>query len=252
TLNSFSCNAFGGTIVSRGELNLQEMLRPRFGLSLDMSNVNGHMLLSEFTSFGSRIFGTLAMQSTMRGALDDTLGLRPETLEGQGTIRISEGKLVGVQVNKAIASRLSLPSLEEIAFSDWSNTFTIRDGRFQIKDLTIRGSQADYTVNGSQGLDGTLDYTLGLVLPREASDRVMVAGFAGDALNMFKDTDGRFRFDFGVTGTTDNPEVALQTDAARRRLEEIARQKITEESKRLKDQAKKKGEELLDKLLKKK
>lgn len=107
-------------------------------------------------------------------------------------------------------------------------------------------------MNGSQGLDGTLDYTVGIVLPFKASERVAVAGFAGDALNMFKDSEGRFRFDFGVTGTADKPAVALQTEAARMRLEEMARQKLTEESKRLENQVKKKGEELLDKLFKKK
>jgi hypothetical protein len=252
TLNDFSCNAFDGNIVSRGELNLQDTRRPRFGLSLDISSVNGHTLLSEFTSFGSRIFGTFSMKATMQGGLDDTLGLRPETLEGQGTVRMREGKLVGVQVNREIASRLSLPSLEDVVFSEWSNAFTIREGRFLIKDLTIRGSQADYTVSGSQGLDGTLDYTVGLVLPLQASERVAVAGFTGDALNMFKDPEGRFRFDFGVTGTMEKPALALQTEAARKRLEEMARQKLTEESKRLEDQVKKKGEELLDKLFKKK
>jgi AsmA-like C-terminal region/AsmA family/Protein of unknown function len=252
TLNDFTCNAFEGNVLSRGEVNLQDAEHSRFGLSFDISSVNGHTLLSEFTSFGSRIFGTLSVKATMQGSLDDTLGLRPETLEAQGTVGIREGKLAGVQVNREIASRLSLPSLEEVVFSEWSNGFIIREGRLLIRDLTINGSQADYTVNGSQGLDGTLDYTVGLVLPLQASDRVAVAGFAGDALNMFKGPDGRFRFDFGVTGTMEKPAVALQTEAARKRLEEMARQKLTEERKRLEDQAKKKGEELLDKLFKKK
>jgi hypothetical protein len=252
TLNDFACNAFDGTILSRGEVDLQDVESPRFNLSLDIGNVNGNTLLSEFTSFGSRIFGTCSLKTNLQGSLDDTLGLRPETLDGEGTVRLREGKLVGVEVNREIASRLSLPSLEQVVFSEWSNAFSIREGRFQIRDLIISGSQAEYTVNGSQGLDGTLDYTVGLVLPLQTSERVAVAGFAGDALNMFKDQDGRFHFTFGVTGTMGKPVVALQTDAARKRLEDMARQKLSEERRKLEEQAKKKGEDLLDKLFKKK
>ncbi len=252
TLNDFTCNVFEGTIRSRGELNLEDIGSPQFALSLDIGNVSGHKLLSEFTSFGSRIFGTCSMTAHLQGSLDDTLGLRPETLEGQGTVRLREGRLVGVEVNREIASRLSLPSLEEVVFSEWSNAFSIREGRFLIKDLIINGSQADYTVNGSQGLDGSLDYAVGLVLPLQTSDRVAVAGFAGDALNMFKDHDGRFHFTFGVTGSMEKPVVVLQTEAARKRLEDMARQKLNDERRRLEEQAKKKGKDLLDKLFKKK
>ncbi len=252
TLSNFSCSTFGGEVKSAGRLGLENPKNPAFNLSFDMSNIDSHSMLSEFTSFGSRLFGKLSLQGTLRGTVDDTLGLNAESLNGKGTIRINNGRLIGVKVNQEIASRLSLPSLEEIPFAQWSNDFTIRDGRILIRDLAIKGSRGDYIVNGSQGFDGSLDYDLGVTLPAQTSVTLNVPGFAGEALGVFKEPDGRYHFDFRITGNSERPTVALQTDAARARLEEMAKQKIADEKKKLEDQLKKKGEDLLNKFIKKK
>ena len=252
TMQNFSFNTFDGMAITKGTLNLQKPQRPTFDFAMDINSINAHAMLPKFTSFGERLFGKLSMNTTMRGALDDTLGLIPQTVNGQGTVQIADGKLTGVKVNQAIASLLKLPDLEEIIFNNWSNTFTITDGRFIVKDLKITALQADYVVNGSQGLDGTLDFAMSLVLPVQTSSRISISGFAGHAMNAFKDQSGRLKLDFSVTGTTDAPKVALNTAEAQKRLEDLAKQKLTEEAKKLEEEAKRKGEELLKKLFKKK
>ncbi len=251
-LQNFSCNTFDGSIVSKGTLNLQKPEEPTFDLALDMNGVNGNSMLSKFSSFGQRLFGKLTMNTTLRGALDDTLGLIPNTLNGQGGVKVENGKLTGVEVNKAVAGFLNLPDLKEINFKDWANSFTIADGRLHIKDLKISALDADYVVNGSQGLDGSLDYSMALILPEKTSARIAVPGFAGQAVNLFKDESGRVKLDFSVGGTSDNPKIALDTKAAQKKVEDLAKQKLKEEGKKIEDQLKKKGEDLLKGLFKKK
>jgi hypothetical protein len=60
------------------------------------------------------------------------------------------------------------------------------------------------------------------------------------------------RLDFAVTGTNDNPKVSLDTRAARRKAEDLAKQKVNEEAKKLGDEAKKKAGDVLKDLFKKK
>jgi uncharacterized protein involved in outer membrane biogenesis len=251
-LQSLSFNVFDGSIATKGVLNLQKPEQPSFDLAMDMSKVDAHSMLPNFTTFGQRMFGRLSMNTTLKGILDDTLGLVPQSLNGNGKVQVENGKLTGVKVNQVIAGLLKLPDLEEISFKDWSNAYTVADARIHIKDLKISSLNADYIVNGSQGLDGSLDYTMTLVLPEKTSAKINVPGFAGQALDLFKDETGSVRLDFSVSGTSKNPSVALNTKSAQKKAEDLAKQKIADETKKLEDKLREKGKDVLEGLFKKK
>jgi uncharacterized protein involved in outer membrane biogenesis len=252
TMQNLSCNTFDGSIITKGTLNLQKPERPTFDLAMDMNGLDAHAMLPKFTSFGERMFGKLTMNTTLKGTLDDTLGLIPQSLNGEGRVQAENGKLTGVKVNKAVGDLLKLPDLEQINFKDWANNFTITDGRIYIKDLKIKALDADYVVNGSQGLDGSLDYSMSLILPEKTSARISVPGFASQAVDLFKDESGRVKLDFSVGGTSDNPKVALDTKAAQRKAEDLVKQKLEGEKKKLEESLKKKAGDALKDLFKKK
>lgn len=249
TMQNFTCNTFGGSVVSKGTMNLQNPDRPLFDLALDLKDLDAHEMLPQFTTFGQRLFGRLSMNTTLKGALDDTLGLIPQTLSGLGNARIESGKVQGVKVNQELAAMLKLPDLEVINFKDWSNGFTITDGKFHIKDLKITALGADYLVDGTYGLDGVLDYGMSVLLTDATSAKVSVPGFVGEAAGLFKDESGRMRLDFKVTGTSENPRVSFDASSAQRRGEELAKQRLEAEKKKLEEDLKKKGGDLLKKLL---
>jgi uncharacterized protein involved in outer membrane biogenesis len=251
-MQNFSCNTFDGSIITKGTLNLQKPDRPTFDFAMDMNGLDAHAMLPKFTSFGERMFGKLTMNTTLKGALDDTLGLIPQSLNGEGRVQAENGKLTGVKVNKAVGDLLKLPDLEQINFKDWANSFTITDGRVYIKDLKIKALDADYVVDGSQGLDGSLDFAMSLVLPEKTSSRISVAGFAGQAVDLFKDESGRVKLDFTVGGTSDNPKVALNTKSAQKKAEDLVKQKLEGEKKKVEETLKKKAGDALKDLFKKK
>ncbi|MGA9116831.1 MAG: AsmA-like C-terminal region-containing protein [Bacteroidota bacterium] len=251
-LENFSCGAFGGSLATRGSLDLNDPASPLFDLSLDISRVRAEELLAPFTSFARVLSGSLTMQATLGGALDDTLGIRTRTLQGRGTVRVEEGALRGAAVNAELASLLRLSDLGSVSFRKWENTFTISDGRFATRDLRMESPLAEYRMDGSWGLDGTLDYALGLVLARETSSRVTVPGFAGEAARVFQDESGRLRLDFDVRGSADNPRVALNTRDATARASELIRKKAAEEAASAAEKLKKKGSDLLQDILKRK
>ncbi len=251
TMQNFSLNGFGGSAISKGSLNLKDPKHPLFDLALDINGVESHSLLPHFTSFGERLNGKMTMNTTMKGGLNDTLGLIPSMLNGQGRVQIADGQVTGVKVNQAIASLLKLPDLETIKFKDWGNSFTIADGRIIIKDLKIHALDADYTVNGSQGLDGSLDYGMTMLLSQSTSGKVNLPGFAGQAAALFKDESGRLKLDFAVGGTSDDPKVSLDTKSAQQKAEALAKQKLEDEAKKATDQLRKKAEDALKGIFKK-
>jgi len=178
------------------------------------------------------------------------LGIVPSSLNGDGRVSITDGSLQGFRVNQVLASTLNLPNFETVNFRDWKNSFTVRDGRLILKDLVVKTPDADYVVNGSHGLDGTIDYRMALYLPPETAAKVNIPGFAGEAVSLFTDETGRLKFDFDVGGTTTAPTVRLDTEPARKKAAQMADEKLKQEMQKLENTVKEKADGILKKLFK--
>ncbi len=251
-MQNITMNMFDGAVATKGSLDFKNMQRPTFNLNLDMKNLKANKALSTFTSFGQRLFGDLDMDIVISGALDDTMGLIPSSLNATGKAAINNGKLTGVKVNEQIASLVHLPDISEINFKDWVNAFSIKDGRVVIPDLKIAALGADYTVNGSQGLDGTMDFKMAVLLSEALSAKASIPGFAGEILTSLKEPSGRLKLDFLVGGTADNLNVQLDLKALQARAADFLKQKLDAETKKKTDDLKSKGTNLLKDLFKKK
>jgi hypothetical protein len=190
------------------------------------------------------------MKTKLQGELDDTLGLNRQTLAGNGTVQISDGKVVGVALTSKIADITGLNELREVNFKNWSNSFTIANGRVNISDLRVNAGTTDILMNGSQGLDGSLDYSLVVKLPASASDRLNISGVAGELLQFFKDKDGRISLSFLATGTYSEPVLKLDTKSQEDLAKQALQKKGDEARKKLENDLKKKAEDALKNLFK--
>ncbi len=239
-MKNMSVRAFQGTIQTKGTIDLRNSAKRPFDLDMNISGVQSNELLSKFSSFGQYLFGKFSTVTKLKGDLNDTLGLDTKTLLGNGTVQISEGKLSGYPLTTKLADVTGVNELREVNFKNWTNAFAIENGRIQVKDLKVNAGTTDFMMGGSQGLDGSLDYSLTVILPGSVSDRIKVGGTTGELLQLFKDKDGRYSFMFDVGGTTTAPAISLNAKAQ----EGAAKQK-------LEDELKKKAQEGLMKLFKK-
>lgn len=254
-LKNFSVNAFEGTVITKGSLDLREMKKRPFDLDLEIAGVEASTALSKFSSFGRNIFGKFNMSTKLKGDLNDTLGIDTKTLGGDGRVQIFDGKLLGFPLTTKLAEATGLDELREVSFSDWANAFSISDGKISIKDLKVRAGSADFLVEGTHGLEGTMDYILNVKLPPSASDRLKLSGVASQLVQFFKDKENRISLNFNVRGTTSSPALSLNTKAqeemAKQSLEKEKQKLLDEGKKKVGDELKKKAEEGLKKLFKK-
>jgi hypothetical protein len=235
-LHQLRLDAFDGSISTTGTLDLRDPAKRPFDLKLNVEGVESNSFLSPVTSFGKYLFGTLSLDTEMKGVLDDTLGISSATLTGNGDAIVSDGRLTGVPLLQSLSAFLSAPKLREVDFRSWTQSFSVADGRVKIDDLKIGGNDADITVNGFHGLDGTMDYSLRVRLPDSVSARIRPAGIAGQLLQFFRDSEGGLSFDFTVTGGMAAPVLKLDTRAQ----EELLRQKLKDDAtKKLGDPLKK-------------
>lgn len=250
TLKNFSVNAFQGTVLSKGTLDLRDPTKRPFNLDLDIVGVDAHALLPKFTSVGNNLFGKFTMKTKLQGELDDTLGLNRQALAGNGTVQISDGKAFGVALTSKIADLTGLNELREVNFKNWSNSFSIANGRVNITDLRVNAGTTDILMSGSQGLDGSLDYSLVVKLPASVSDRLHISGVAGELLQFFKDKDGRISLSFLATGTYSEPVLKLDTKSQEQLAKQALQQKGDDARKKLENDLKKKAEDALKNLFK--
>ena len=244
-LNQFSVNAFDGTIKSKGTLDLRDPKKSPFDFDLDVKNVESSSMLPNFTTFGQYLFGKLSTTTALKGDLNDTLGLDPQSLLGKGTVNMTDGKLIGLPMMEKLSGLINIAELKSINFKDWTNEFSVENGRFTVKDLKVNAGPTGLALDGSQGLDGSLNYVLSVKLPESFSDRIKLPGVGAQLLDYMKDKDGRYNLSFNVGGMMSTPSVSVNTKAQ----EDIAKQALEAQKQKLLDDAKKKTTDDLKKKL---
>jgi hypothetical protein len=194
------------------------------------------------------------MKAELKGDLDDTLGINRKTLAGSGNVRVTDGKLLGFPLTTKLADFTGISELREVSFQQWTNAFSIADGKVEIKDLAIAAGATNFLVKGFHGLDGIMDYDLTVKLPASFSDRLKLPGVGAELIKLFKDKEDRINLNFAVTGETTSPKLSLNTraqeEAAKRALEEQKNKLIDQGKKKLEDELKKKAQDGLKKLFK--
>jgi uncharacterized protein involved in outer membrane biogenesis len=254
TLKNFTVNAFQGTIMTKGTLDVRDPKKRPFNLDLGIVGVESSALLPKFSSFGNNLFGKFTMNTKLQGDLNDTLGLNTQSLLGNGSVQVDNGKLLGFPLMTKLADFTGVNELREVNFKDWTNAFSISNGRLNIKDLKVNAGATNFLMGGSHGLDGSMDYNLMVKLPESVSDQLKLEGIGGQLLQFFKDKEGRINLNFLVSGMTTSPVLKLNTKAqeetAKQALEQKKQQLLDEGKKKVEDELKKKAEEGLKRLFK--
>ena len=247
TLKSLTLNTYDGSVSASGTLGFQDVRHPDFDLTLDVSNLQAHEALTPYTQLSKHLFGSFSMQSSLRGKLTDAMGVVPSTVSGEGKVQIREGKLEGMRLLDVLANSLDVKELKNIEFKQWSNGFTMSNGRILVSDAKIGARDADFLIGGSQGIDGSMDYALAVKLSPAVSDRVKVSGLGQELINALKDDEGRLTLNFRVTGTLNDPVLKLDAEAQKRAAEEVVRKEVEKKREQMREEAEKKKKELEEK-----
>ncbi|MFQ5798406.1 MAG: AsmA-like C-terminal region-containing protein [Bacteroidota bacterium] len=244
TLKNLFLNTFGGSVIANGTLGLQDVQRPQFDITLDVSNLQAHEALAPFTQFSKYVFGKFSMQSNMRGQLTDALGVVPTTVSGDGKIQIRDGKLEGIKLLDALANSLDIKELKNVEFKRWTNEFAIANGRILLSDVKIEARDADFLIGGSHGMDGSMDYAMVVKLSAKLSERVEISGLAQKLTDALKDDRGRLTLNFRIKGTLTDPVLKLDTEMQKRAAKELIKREIEKKKEELRVEAEKKKKRL--------
>ena len=188
TLEGFSLQTLGGRIGMDGFYETLDPTRPTFALdlvldSLDVARASEAFLtVRTFAPVARYARGTFSSALNLGGALGQDMAPVLDVLDGGGSLSTSRIAIEGFPMLDRLAETLRLQRLSNPTVEAVRSRIRIQGGRLSVNPFQVGVGGLPMTVSGSNGIDQSVDYTLGLQVPR--------AGFAEAALTSLASAAG--------------------------------------------------------------
>ncbi|WP_022836807.1 AsmA family protein [Salisaeta longa] len=203
---------------------------PATALSYDiqLKDAQAGAFLKEWTRLGSIVTGTLDLNMTGGSGLGSGLLPNPNALRADGRSIVVSGGLdrnFGVVGALTEALGFQVPSFTD--FKRLGGSFTIRNGALQIDDWALQNNRIQSSVSGAMGLGGQLDLRFTMQVPTSMIEGSKLAGLGGSGLSgllgRLSGKDKTVEVTVRMGGTVSNPQPAVDTDAFKQALQDLAR-----------------------------
>ena len=172
TLDDFTMRTLGGEIGVSGFYETTNLVRPTFDVNLRMKAVDIPSAFAALTTvqqlapIAKYAQGNVSTDLHLSGPLGKNMVPVFTVLDGKGALRTSLVALQGFPVFAKLADALKVERFRNPTLDSVRASIQIHDGRVQVNPFDVRVAQSMMRVSGSHGIDQTLQYTLGLRMPR--------------------------------------------------------------------------------------
>lgn len=124
-----------------------------FGLALGLRNVEAGGLLRGLFPSDMATRGRLDAELRLQGDMDHLLGI-----VGSGSVKVLESRLWSIPVFRALFGQLGLD--DTAVFDSMAANLVVKDGRVEMRDITVRSPLLQLVGSGALDFDGGLKYDL--------------------------------------------------------------------------------------------
>ena len=237
-LQNVQTDALDGSVAFDGSYSTkQNKTRPDIDLSYNVKNIDiqkafyAYNTVQKLMPIGKFLAGKLTSQFSMTGKLDDEMFPDLSSLTGSGNLLLIQGVLNKFQPLNKLASTLDVNELKEVSVKDIKSHFEFANGKMLVKPFNLKVKDIEMQIGGTHGLDQSMDYIIGMKVPRKylgSSGNALVNNLASQASSKGIPLTISDMIDLNVKmgGSIDNP--LIKTDL---------RQAAGDVSKELKQQA---------------
>lgn len=218
TLDGFRMNMLGGSAVATGWYETVQLDTPRFDVQLSLEEIDIPAAFASLSTvkmlapIAEYAQGRVTADVRLNGAMGSDMMPLYEVLSGLGSFETSQLVISGFPAFEAISQRLNVASLQQPALKAIASSFEIRDGRLHVQPFDVGIGDVRLKVQGSNGIDRTLDYDLQLELPRSllgSNAAPVLASLDADASRLGIDLSSAQQLALGVKlgGTVNDPSI---------------------------------------------
>jgi hypothetical protein len=243
TLEDFRMNTLGGQIAVTGFYETTNPARPTFDVGLKMIKVNIPAAFQAFTTVqmlapvAKYATGQVTTDLNLSGGLGKNMLPIFSALSGKGTLQTSNVALQNFPAMEKIVDVTKLGILDNPTMQAIKTAFQIKEGRLVLQPFDVKLGGMTMNVAGSNGIDQSLEYTLGLQVPRSMlggganqaiSSIVSKAGGAGIDLSAAPEIPLAIQLGGTVTNPSVNVDVGSLTSSVAQGAQQAVKQAVTE------------------------
>jgi len=243
TLENFQMNTLGGQIALNGFYETTNPKKPTFDVGVKLIKVNIPSAFQAFTTVqmlapvAKYATGQVTTDVNLSGALGKNMMPLFNALSGKGTFQTSNVALRDFPGMNKIVDVTKLQLLHNPTMETIRTAFQIRDGRLAVQPFNVKLGGLTMNVAGSNGIDQSLDYDLGLKVPRSMlggganqaiAGLVSKAGQAGIDLSSAPEIPLGIQLGGTVTNPTVKADVGSLTSSVTQGAQQAVKQAVTE------------------------
>ncbi|HTN08866.1 AsmA-like C-terminal region-containing protein [Agriterribacter sp.] len=258
SLKNLEMNALDGKIGLNGSYSTKtDKKHPAISLAYDVKELSVEKTFYAFNTvqqlmpIGKFISGVISSQLTLNGKLGSDMSPVVSTLTGKGNLLLLEGVLKKFAPLEKVAQTLNVTELNGLTLKDIKTHFEFANGKVLVQPFHVKVKDIDMEIGGMHGLDQSINYAIGMKLPRS------LIGTQGNALinNLAQQAGSKgipvklsdyINLNIKMGGTISNPQIKTDLKEAagdavadmKQQAADFAQQKIDSAKKTLQDSAK--------------
>jgi hypothetical protein len=183
--------------------------------------------------------GKVSSDLKITGLLDKEMNPVMSSMNGGGSLQSQHILIKDNKAFDALAKALKNDEYKRISVSQFKMQFVMKNGNIEVKPFKTKVAGHQAVIYGTQSVDGKLDFTMDMKLPKEE---------LGKEVNQYFDKipgmDNVPALDVAVkiTGTTDNPNVKLDLSKAIQQAQKAVMEELKRKGRK---ELEKKGKDLL-------
>jgi hypothetical protein len=212
-MDKLGFNTFGGSVLTNGSYNTQNMKDPKFSFDMDVKDMqlkqayNGFSMMKQYGQIAKDMDGKFSTLMVVGGSLGQDMMPVYKTVNGNGKIVVKEAVIKDNKMLVGISKVSKAGNLNPMKIQDVLVKFKIVDGNLVVEPFDVKAGDTKMNVSGKQSIEGKLDYLVKMDVPAGSLGSTVnntVGGLTGNANN-----SKNLKFDVKIGGTASDPKFGL-------------------------------------------
>jgi hypothetical protein len=193
SLKNLQMDALDGKIGLNGSYSTKaDKKHPDISLAYDVKELSVEKTFYAFNTvqqlmpIGKFISGVITSQLTLNGKLGSDMTPVVSSLTGKGNLLLLEGVLKKFAPLEKMAQTLNVAELNGLTLKDIKTHFEFTNGKVLVQPFHVKVKDIDMEIGGMHGLDQSINYAIGMKLPRNligAQGNALINNLAQQASN---------------------------------------------------------------------
>ncbi|MGE5457867.1 MAG: AsmA-like C-terminal region-containing protein [Methanococcaceae archaeon] len=170
-LNNLSSDMLGGNIVISGFYRAPKGNTPNINFNMAINNFNisktyeSFVSVKQFVPMAQYIKGSFGAKLNMSSRLTNSMQPVWNSFNSGGNLNLQRAEVSNFKAFEMVGNALKIDEIKHPVIANVNPAFQIKNGRFTISPFSYKVAGYDVTLAGSNGIDKTLDYVMGVKIP---------------------------------------------------------------------------------------